>query len=270
MAARFASSVTFSVSRTSSGLRGASYGAAIPVMFVIWPPAAALYRPFGSRFGSFERSLHVKLDKIAGFHVLAHPVTVGPIRGHERAEHDHAGVDEELGDLANAPNVLAAVLGREAEVAAQTVADVVAVQAVGRGAAQVERALEAASERALGRAREPGEPQRYARWPRCISRSARSTRPVCQKTLGDLRAGSDGTRGPYTGNARSIITRRPPRSRRRQITAGRSPRDRAARPSCGASSVVAERVPPAALGDEVQMSCWVAASTESSAARPGW
>ena len=55
-------------------------------------------------------------------------------RRHEGADADGSGVGEELGHLGHAPDVLVPVWRREAEVAAEAFADVVAVEAVAHDA----------------------------------------------------------------------------------------------------------------------------------------
>src|SRR5690606_24940370 len=82
------------------------------------------------------------------------------VRGDEGGEVDHARVGEELRHLADTPDVLGAVLGREAEVVVQAVADVVAVEDVGAGAALPERLLERDRDGGLPGAGEAREPHR--------------------------------------------------------------------------------------------------------------
>ena len=65
---------------------------------------------------------------------LPHRVAVGPVGAHERHERDEAGVGHQGRDVADAADVLGSVLGAEAEVAVEAVADVVAVEHVGRPA----------------------------------------------------------------------------------------------------------------------------------------
>jgi len=79
------------------------------------------------------------------------------------ARHWHQpGVGEEPRDLADAADVLRPVLGREAEVRVEAVADVVAVQDVGESTALVEGLLGGHGDRALARAGESREPDRAA------------------------------------------------------------------------------------------------------------
>ena len=73
---------------------------------------------------------------------------------------DDAGVGEQLGDLADAADVLLAVGGGEAEVLVQAVADVVAVEHVGELAALHQGVLEREGDGALAGAGQAGEPER--------------------------------------------------------------------------------------------------------------
>jgi hypothetical protein len=105
-----------------------------------------------------DRAVDEDLDEIAGLHERAHLVAVGPIRRDEGRDGDDAGVGEELRDLADAPDVLGAILGREPEILVQAVPDVVAVEDVGADAALGEPLLEVDRDGGLARAREPGQP----------------------------------------------------------------------------------------------------------------
>ena len=57
-------------------------------------------------------------------------VASGAVRADERHERDHAGVGEQPRHLTDAAHVLGAVVGGEAEVAVEAVAEVVAVERV--------------------------------------------------------------------------------------------------------------------------------------------
>ena len=61
---------------------------------------------------------------------LAHHLPLGAKRRDERAQDDQPGIDHQLGDLADAPDVLDAVGLGEAEIAVEAVAHVVAVEHV--------------------------------------------------------------------------------------------------------------------------------------------
>ena len=63
-----------------------------------------------------------------GLDQLAHHAALGAERRDEGAEHDQAGIDEQLRHLADAADVLDAVGIGEAEVAVEAVADIVAVE----------------------------------------------------------------------------------------------------------------------------------------------
>ena len=82
------------------------------------------------------------------------------VGGDERGEDDDAGVVEELGDFGAAAEVLAALVGREAQVVADAAAHVLAVEH-DDGAALVEQlALQGIGERRLAAAGEAGEQHR--------------------------------------------------------------------------------------------------------------
>jgi hypothetical protein len=58
-------------------------------------------------------------------------VPVFAVGGDERGDADEAGIGEELGDLTYAADVFLAFMGGEAEVGAQAMADVIAIEDVG-------------------------------------------------------------------------------------------------------------------------------------------
>ena len=68
------------------------------------------------------------LEEIAALHQGAGPAAVGAERGHEGGEHHHAGIEEELGHLADAADVLLPVGIGKAQVGAEAVAHVVAIE----------------------------------------------------------------------------------------------------------------------------------------------
>lgn len=80
------------------------------------------------------------------------------VRADEARDGDAGAVGEELGDLGDAPDVLRALGGREAEVAVQAEADVVAVEAVGREGVPQEVLLEGGGDGGFARGGEAGEP----------------------------------------------------------------------------------------------------------------
>ena len=131
---------------------------------------------------------------------------LGPERRDEGAQHDQPGVGHQLGDLADAADVLDPVGIGEAEVLVEAVADVVAVEQRGVDAARVEPALDEVGDRRLAGARQAGEPQDAgllvlqggARLPRDVEswwwmlvarRSAWSTRPAAAVALVRGRSG---------------------------------------------------------------------------------
>jgi hypothetical protein len=116
--------------------------------------------------GDLEGHVDVDLDKGDGLVVAASgllvqvtgEVTVCPVGGDEGGDGDGGGVSKELGDLANATDVLVAVLLREAEVLVEAEADVVAVEAVGGDAEVEEVLLERGGDGGLARGGEAGQP----------------------------------------------------------------------------------------------------------------
>ena len=89
---------------------------------------------------------------------VAHGRPLGAERRDERAQHDEAGVDEQLRHLAHAADVLDPVGGGEAEVLVEPVAHVVAVEQVGVGAALGELPFDEVRDRRLAGAGKAGEP----------------------------------------------------------------------------------------------------------------
>ena len=89
----------------------------------------------------------------------ADALAVGPVRRDKCGDDHEARLGEQRRDLADAADVLGAVLGREAEVGRQALAHVVAVERVDLVAAREEGFLELDREGALARAREAGEPE---------------------------------------------------------------------------------------------------------------
>src|SRR5690606_18523128 len=90
---------------------------------------------------------------------LAHVVAVGPVGADKAGQGDHPGIHEELGDLADATDVLVAILGGKAQVLVDAEADVVAVEAVGDLAHLVQGAFQGHRDGALAAAGETGKPE---------------------------------------------------------------------------------------------------------------
>ena len=99
------------------------------------------------------------LQEIAVLHESARLVAVGAEGGHEGGQHDHAGVEEQLGHLADAADVLLPVGIGEAEVLAEAVAHVVAIQHVGRQAALKQGGVDGVGQGALAGSGQAGEPE---------------------------------------------------------------------------------------------------------------
>ena len=84
-----------------------------------------------ARLGDRERGVDEDLDELAlGQHRADH-LALGAERADEGGEHDQAGVGHQLGDLADAADVLDPVGLGEAEVLVEPVADIVAVEQEG-------------------------------------------------------------------------------------------------------------------------------------------
>ena len=86
------------------------------------------------------------------------PVAVLAVRRDEGRQRDHAGVDEQLADFADAADVFRAVFGAKPEVLVEAHADVVAVEHHRVLAHLVEQVIDGVGDRALagaGKAREP-------------------------------------------------------------------------------------------------------------------
>lgn len=117
-----------------------------------------------------EGHIDVDLDKRNGLvAVLARlrmqrpgQITVGAVRRDEGGDCDGGGVGEQLGDLADAADVLVAVLLGEAQVLVEAEADVVAVEAVGDQAEVQQVLLERGGDGGLARRREARQPDREA------------------------------------------------------------------------------------------------------------
>ena len=88
----------------------------------------------------------------------AHHVALGAIGRDERAQHDQSALHHELGDLADAADVLDAVGFGEAEIAVQAVAHIVAVENHGVMAAGMQPLLDEVGDGRLAGAGKPGEP----------------------------------------------------------------------------------------------------------------
>src|ERR1035438_6659214 len=95
-----------------------------------------------AQLADLQRHVQIDLDKLARRQAAANRFAVLAVRGDEGGNADHPRVGKELGHLADAPDVLATVLRREAQVVAQAVAHVVAVEHIGQLAALEQLALQ--------------------------------------------------------------------------------------------------------------------------------
>ena len=89
----------------------------------------------------------------------ARVLSVDAERRDERGENDHSHICEQFGNLANASNILGALLRREAEILAEAMSHIVAVESIRRNPKLNERFLEAKRDRRLAGARQSREPE---------------------------------------------------------------------------------------------------------------
>ena len=108
-----------------------------------------------------ERGVHIDLIEMAIAHV-ADEVAVAAVRRNKGGDADEAGLRKEGGDFADAPDVFLAVAGGKAEVAAEAVADAVAIQDEGVEAAGEEGGFEFVGDAGFAGGGEAGEPQHTA------------------------------------------------------------------------------------------------------------
>lgn len=101
----------------------------------------------------------MNLDEISRLHERARLVAVGAEGGDERREHDHARIEKQLGHFSDPPDVLFPVVIREAQVFAEAVADVVAVENIAAEAAAEQLCIHRIGQGAFAAARQAGEPE---------------------------------------------------------------------------------------------------------------
>ena len=111
-----------------------------------------------ARLGDLQRHVDEHLDELVRIEQRAGGVALGPEGRDEGHDHDQAAVDHQLRDLRDAADVLVAVGGAEAEVAAQPVADVVAVEDRGVRTLGEQPLLHQVGDRRLARTGQPGQP----------------------------------------------------------------------------------------------------------------
>ena len=93
---------------------------------------------------------------------FAHAVAIGAVGADKTGQSEHAAVGKQLGDLADATDVLGAIARGKTEIPVDAQAHIVAIQAVGEHAALVQRALKGHGNGALTAARQAREPDRGA------------------------------------------------------------------------------------------------------------
>src|SRR3954468_23870249 len=99
----------------------------MPVNSRISPLRAFRYRPFGSPLAGVEASVHMNFmeNAVGG---LPRPFAIGAVGRDERGHDQHTRLAEQGRYFADPPDVFCTLLRREAEVGAEAVPHVVAVQ----------------------------------------------------------------------------------------------------------------------------------------------
>lgn len=111
-------------------------------------------------FADCQRAVAENLDEVGGaLRHHPHPPAVLPKRRDERGQHDQAAVHEQFGQVPDAADVFGAVGIGKTEVAAQTVADVVAVADESPASQAVQLLFNGVGESRFSAAGQPGEPQ---------------------------------------------------------------------------------------------------------------
>lgn len=110
-------------------------------------------------FAHLQRGLAVDLDEIAVHDQAAHALAVGTERRDEGGHRDHTGLDKQLGHLADAADILHAVHIRKPEIAAQAVADIIAVQHEGAAFQRMQFFFHRMRQGRFSGPGQPGEPQ---------------------------------------------------------------------------------------------------------------
>mmetsp|Transcript_18564 Transcript_18564/g.48506 ORF Transcript_18564/g.48506 Transcript_18564/m.48506 type:complete len:266 (+) Transcript_18564:1382-2179(+) len=106
-----------------------------------------------------DGDLHEHLQEVALRHTLTHLHAVRLVRRDEAHKSDGAVLSKKLGHLANAADVLLAVLGRKAKVLVQAMTDVIAVQVDSELAQLAQGVLQGAGDGALTAAAQASEPE---------------------------------------------------------------------------------------------------------------
>ena len=144
---------------------------------------------------------------------LARHAPLGAERRDERDQHDQPGIDEQLGRLADAADVLHPVGIGEAEIAVEAVADIVAVEQIGVPALREQRALDQIGDGRLARAGQAGEPQHRRLLALQLGARVLSTSSACQWTLVARRRPKSIMPAPTVALVKRSIRMKPPVSR---------------------------------------------------------
>ena len=105
------------------------------------------------------------LEEVTVLHQVPGLVPVCTEGRHKGGQHDHARIQEQLGHLTDAADILLTVGIGEAQVFAEAVADVVAIQHIGGESPLEQGCIDGIGQGALARAGEPGEPKNGAAVP---------------------------------------------------------------------------------------------------------
>src|SRR5215475_5783640 len=91
--------------------------------------ARSFVKPLRVPFNAnMDRGIHENLDKLPVFYKFPHHLTFGTEGRNEATEHDEACLGHELGDFAHPPYVLDAISLGKAEILAEPLADIVAIE----------------------------------------------------------------------------------------------------------------------------------------------
>ena len=107
----------------------------------------------------FQRRVDKNLDEFGCANQLARHAPLGTERRDERHQHNQAGIDEQLGGLADAADILHPVGVGETQIPVEAVADIVAIQQIGVLAVSHQALFHQIGDGGLARARQAGEPQ---------------------------------------------------------------------------------------------------------------
>ena len=153
------------------------------------------------------------LDEVPLRHQRPDPIAVGSEWGDERRQHHHPPIDEQLGHLANAADVLGAVGVGEAQVLAEAMAHVVAIEHVAGEALFKQGRINRVGQGALAGAREAREPKNGAAVAPLVGPGRPIHRGVVPHDVGGGALGGEGARAGCWARSRHGRGRRLDRCR---------------------------------------------------------